>query len=472
MFRSAIGFLLCLTFVLPVDVMADETRPNIVLILVDDLGWADVGCYGADLHETPNIDRLAEQGMRFTDAYAAAAICSPTRASIMSGKWPARLNFTIWHEYAKDPPPSKGPLNPAVSEDHLPLEEYTLAEALKDVGYTTLHVGKWHLGEAAYSPEAHGFDVNIGGTHWGAPTTFHWPYNGLFGSSQNEWRYIPDLPFGHEGEYLTDRLTDEAIRLIDRAKDRPFYLNMWYHTVHTPIEAKADNVEQFNARLKDEYHHQNATYAAMMHSLDENVGRIRRTLDRLGLADNTIIVFTSDNGGHVREYRGQVVTNNHPLRNGKGSLYEGGIRVPWIVYWPRVTRAGSESSEMVCTTDLYPTLLSVAGTEGDADHNRHVDGINLTGLLRDPNSSLDRETLFFHYPHYYPTTTPVSAIRDGDWKLLEYFEDGHLELYNLADDLGEEHDLASTMPEKAQAVHQKLLDWRAEVDARLPTRRE
>ncbi|MEZ6052873.1 MAG: sulfatase [Planctomycetaceae bacterium] len=453
------------------DLTAEETRPNIVLILVDDLGWADLGCYGADLHETPNIDRLAEQGMRFTDGYAAAAICSPTRASIMSGKYPARLNFTIWHEYAKNPPPSNHRLNPAVSMDHLAREEFTLAEALKEVGYNTLHVGKWHLGDAAFAPESHGFDVNIGGTHWGAPTTFHWPYRGLFGS-EREWRYVPDLPFGQEGEYLTDRLTDEALRLIERVKDEPFYLNLWFHTVHTPIEAKAKDIAEYEDKLQENFHHQNPTYAAMVHSLDENVGRVVHKLDELGLSENTIVIFTSDNGGTIREYDGLQVTTNHPLRSGKGSLYEGGLRVPFIVDWPGVTHADTVCDQMVCSTDLYPTILSMAGTTGDPAHNQTVDGIDLTGLLRDPSTSLDRETLYFHYPHYYPTTTPVSAIRDGDWKLLEYFEDGHTELYNLADDLGEEHDLSTSMPELTGSLHQKLVDWRESVGARLPTKRE
>ncbi len=464
--------LICLVVIVTGDVLADDSRSNIVMILVDDLGWADIGCYGADLHETPHIDRLAEQGTRFTDAYAAAAICSPTRASILSGKYPARLDFTIWHEWAKSPPAATRELIPAVSVDHLGLEEFTLAEALKAVGYTTLHVGKWHLGDAAYSPEAHGFDVNIGGTHWGAPTTFHWPYNGLFGTEQEEWRYVPDLPFGEEGEYLTDRLTDEALRLIEQTQDGPFYLNLWFHTVHTPIEAKPDDIAQYEGKLQRDFHHQNPTYAAMVHSLDENVGRVVDKLDELDLSENTIIVFTSDNGGTIRKYAGQQVTSNHPLRSGKGSLYEGGIRVPWIVDWPGVTQAGTVCDEMVCSMDLYPTLLSMAGTEGDVGHNRTVDGIDLTGLLRDPTSSLERKTLYFHYPHYYSTTTPVSAIRDGDWKLLEYFEDGHTELYNLAEDLGEEHDLTKSMPDQAQSLHQMLVDWRESVHARLPTKRD
>ncbi len=451
---------------------AASPPPNIVMILVDDLGWADIGCYGADLHETPHIDRLADESMRFTNGYAAAAICSPTRASILSGKYPARLHFTIWHEYAKSPRPSKGRLQPPASMDHLPLEEVTLSDVLKQQGYTTLHLGKWHLGDAGYSPETQGFDVNIGGTHWGAPATFFWPYSGWFGRAKDEWRYVPDLPFGNEGEYLTDRLTDEAMKLIDRVKDGPFYLNLWYHTVHTPIEAKPKDVERYASVLRGNLHHQNPTYAAMVGSLDENVGRLLAKLGEAGIADNTVVIFTSDNGGTIVEHRGMPVTNNFPLRSGKGSLYEGGIRVPWIIRWPGVTPTGTICEEMVCSTDLYPTILAMARNEGDADHNRTVDGKNLVPLLKDPAAKLERDTLYFHYPHYYPTTTPVSALRDGDWKLLEYFEDGHLELYNLARDISESHNLAASMPDRAAALQQKLSAWRKSVDARLPTVKE
>lgn len=446
-----------------------RAMPNIVLILVDDLGWADIGCYGADLHETPHIDRLAAQSVRFTSGYAAAPICSPTRASIMTGKSPARLNFTIWHEYARNPRPSPGRLTPPPSLDHLPLEEFTLAEALKRPGYTTLHVGKWHLGDGSYYPEVHGFDVNLGGTHWGAPATFFWPYAGWFGRGQEEWRYVPDLPFGSAGEYLTDRLTDEALRLVEQVQDRPFFLNLWYHTVHTPIEGKPADVERFASMPREGLHHQNAEYAAMVKCLDDNVGRLLARLDELDLADRTVVIFTSDNGGTIVEHRGMPVTSNHPLRSGKGSLYEGGIRVPWIIRWPGVTPPGAVCDVPVCSTDLYPTLLEIAGTEGDAEHNRTVDGKSLAAILRDPSAQLDRGALYFHYPHYYPTTTPVSAVRDGDWKLLEYFEDGRVELYDLAHDPGEQRDLSATMPGRTSALRNQLAEWRAAVNAQIPS---
>jgi arylsulfatase A-like enzyme len=439
-----------------------------VLILADDLGWSDVGCFGADLHETPHIDRLADEGVRFTQAYSAAPVCSPTRAAIMSGKSPARLQITIWHEGAVRPPTSRGTLVAAPSEDHLPLEEVTLAEQLRSQGYATLHVGKWHLGTAAYYPEAQGFDVNIGGTHWGAPATFFWPFAGWFGSQQDEWRYVPGLPLGENQEYLTDRLTSEAIRLIDRVRDRPFFLNMWYHAVHTPIEAPADDVARFQKDLDPSRHHQNSTFAAMVYRLDENVGRLLKALNARGLAENTVVVFTSDNGGFINEHRGQPVTDNFPLRSGKGSLYEGGIRVPWIIRWPGTASPGTTCATPVCSFDLYPTLLAAAGVPAEAT-GTGVDGVDLTPLLRDPEARLPRSELFFHYPHYYQTTSPVSAIRSGDWKLLEYFEDGHVELYDLAIDLSESRDVAAQQPERARQLRERLDAWRRDVKARLPS---
>jgi arylsulfatase A len=444
-------------------------RPNFVFILADDLGWSDLGCYGSYLHETPNIDRLARQGMRFTDAYAAAPVCSPTRASIMTGKCPARLHMTIWYEASANPPLNRK-LIPPVTQGNLPLEQVTIAEELKAAGYFTAHVGKWHLGDAGHYPQTQGFDVNIGGTFWGAPATYFYPYRGSqrYGG---EFRYVPHLEFGAEGEYLTDRLTDEALHVIDKAKDKPFYLNLCYHTVHTPIEGKPKLVEYFKKKVRPDMHHQNYEYAAMVHSLDENVGRVLDKIDKLGLADNTIIFFFSDNGGYINQFNRKVVTNNYPLRSGKGSLYEGGIREPLIIRWPGVTQPGSVCAEPVCSIDFYPTFLDMTGLAGDPKHNSDMDGISLAPLLKNPANKLKRQNLYWHYPHYYPTTTPVGAIRKDNWKLLEYFEDNHIELYDLSNDIGEQNNLAKKMPEKAEELRKNLGDWRRAVNAQMPTKK-
>jgi len=445
---------------------AKSRAPNFVFILVDDLGWSDVGCYGSDLHETPNIDSLAQQGMRFTDAYAAAPVCSPTRASIMTGKYPARLHMTIWYEGSADPPHNRK-LIPPITEGNLPYEQVTIAEALKEAGYFSAHIGKWHLGDATHYPETQGFDVNIGGTLWGAPTTYFYPYNG---SSlwDEDFRYVPHLEFGNKGEYLTDRITEEAIEVLKRVKDRPFYLNLCYHTVHTPIEGKSELIEHYKQKVKPGMHHQNCEYAAMVHCLDENIGRLMSALDELEIADNTIVFFFSDNGGYVNQYKKKVVTNNYPLRSGKGSLYEGGVREPLIVRWPGITKAGSVCREPVSSIDFYPTMMGISGLKGDPTHNADMDGLSLASLLKNPNAKLDRNTLYWHYPHYYATTSPVSAIRQGDWKLLEYFEDNHVELYNLKNDIQEKEDLADKMQAKAEELRESLHKWRESMNAQIP----
>jgi arylsulfatase A-like enzyme len=270
---------------------------------------------------------------------------------------------------------------------------------------------------------------------------------------------------------LTDRLTEESLRVLDGLADRPFFLNLCYHTVHTPIEGKVELVERFAGKIKPGLNHRNATYAAMVSSLDESVGRILSHLEDHALADNTVVVFTSDNGGFVNRWEGRKVTNNSPLRSGKGSLYEGGIRVPLIVRWPEITNPGSVCSEPVVSCDLYSTILEVAQLEGDSGHNADLDGLSLVPLLRDPSARLSRDTLFFHYPHYYPTTSPVSAVRTGDWKFLHYYEDDHGELYNLAHDPGESEDMASRYPDRARRLRQQLDSWREALDAARPQSR-
>jgi arylsulfatase A-like enzyme len=447
-------------------VVAAATPPNVVLILADDLGWADLGCYGADLLETPRLDALAREGVRFTQAYA-MSVCSPSRAMLLTGRHAARVGMTIWSEGSLRRATNRR-LVEAESRHDLPQTETTLATHLRAAGYFTALVGKWHLGDANHYPETHGFDLNIGGTHWGAPQTFWWPYSGA-GRFGAEYRYVPGLGYGRKGEYLTDRLTDEALRVIDHAAGRPFFLYLAHHAPHTPIEAKPDLVAHFQGRLRPGLHHQNPVSAAMVKSLDESVGRVLDRLRERGLDENTMVIFTSDNGGYVGVDRkaGQTapVTSNAPLRSGKGSLYEGGIRVPLIVRWPGGARRGGECHEPVMLADLFATVLGAAAP-GEA--RRAEDGLDLGPLLRNPGGRLSREALFFHYPHYYETTTPVGAVRAGDWKLLEYFEDGRLELFNLRADPAEGTNLTERDPERAAGLRARLEDWRREVGAKMP----
>jgi len=438
-------------------------RLNFVFVLADDLGWADLPVNGGDLHETPEIDAFARTAMRFTQAYAAAPICSPTRASIMTGKAPARLGITIWHEGALRKVTDK-PLLPATSEAHLPHAEVTLAEKFHEAGYRTLHVGKWHLGTAEFAPETQGFDSNVGGTHWGAPQTFFYPYKGTQGFG-GEFRYVPGLPAGKEGDYLTDKFTDAAIRAIDSCGGDPFFLNLWFHSPHTPIETKPEHAAHFEKKLKPGQNHQNAKYAGMVRSLSENFGRLMAHLESRKLADHTVVVFFSDNGGYTEKYRGQTVTSNAPLRSGKGSLYEGGVRVPFLIRWPGVTKGGTVCDTPMISCDFFPTLLEIAGIPASSP-----DGVSLVPLLRDPSARLAERDLFFHYPHYYATTSPVSMIRSGDWKLLEYFEDGHVELYHLKSDPSETRNRAGSDPAKAAELRTKLDTWRKQTGARLPVK--
>lgn len=439
---------------------APPKRPNVVFVLADDLGWSDLACYGSTIHETPHLDRFARQAVRFTDAYAAAPVCSPTRASLMTGKSPARLHITIWREAAQDPPRNRRLLPPVTVAD-LPHAETTIAKRFQAAGYVTALVGKWHLGDAAHYPETHGFDVNIGGTQWGCPSTYFYPYRGVF---DREFRYVPHLEFGKSGEYLTDRLTDEALKVIDRAGDRPFFLYLAHHAPHFPIEAKPGDVQHFTEALAEKAPRRNAIYAAMIRSLDEGFGRVLERLKQRGLADNTIVVFLSDNGGWNGVYNKRQVTDNAPLRSGKGSLYEGGVRVPLVVFWPGVTR-GAVCHEPVVSTDLFRTLLGMAGLPAK---DASPDGQDLEPLLENPQAHLGRDAIFFHYPHYYETTTPVSAVRAGDWKLLEYYEGRRLELYNLREDLGEKTNLAAKMENKAKELRERLHGWLEAVGAQMP----
>lgn len=449
---------------------AAERPPNFLVLLVDDLGWTDLGCYGSDFYLTPNIDQLAEDGVRFTHGYAACTVCSPTRAAIMTGLYPGRTNVTDWIPGHSRP---RAPLRPPDWTMRLEHRHTTLAEALGAESYRTAHVGKWHLMPrlepevmADYAPQHHGFEINIAGNEWGAPGSYYHPY-------KRDNREVYPLPEGgSEGDYLTDRLTDEAIAILDDFGDEPFLLYFPYYTVHTPIEAKPEDLARFEDRVDASKLHRNPSYAGMLAALDRSVGRLRAKLEELDIADETVIVLTGDNGGLDRkgpDGRMGNPTENSPLREGKGSAYEGGVRTPTIYFWPGVTPRASVSDQPVITVDVYPTLLEIAGVEGDPAHNELVDGVSLAGILRDPSARLDRETLYWHYPHYHNGgSTPHSAIRDGDWRLVHFYEDDRAELYNLAEDVGESRDLATEMPDKAAALLAKLNAWRTAVRAQEP----
>jgi arylsulfatase A-like enzyme len=418
-------------------------KPNIVFILIDDMGQRDVGCYGSKIHETPNVDRLAREGMLFTDGYAACPVCSPTRASIMTGKYPARLHLTDWIAGHVKP---KARLKIPDWTKYLPLEETTIAEGLKKLGYVTASIGKWHLGGEGYLPEAQGFDVNIGGDNHGQPPSYFSPYKLSFKD-------------GPAGEYLTDRLGDEALRFIENNKDKPFFLYFPNYAVHTPLQAKKDIAAKYLEKKLPEKGQNSATYAAMVQSVDENIGRIMKKLEELGIADNTIVFFMSDNGGL------EAVTSNAPLRAGKGTLYEGGVREPWIVKWPGIVKPGSRCSFPVTSTDFFPTIMEMAGAA--SDQGRTPDGLSIVPLLKG-TGGIQRDAIYWHYPHYH-ITNPGGAIRCGDFKLIEYYEDGKLELYDLKNDLSEKTDLAAKMPEKAAELRGKLDAWRKAVGAQMPT---
>jgi len=447
---------------------------NFVFFLIDDLGWADLGCYGSTFYETPNIDRLASEGMRFTEAYAACPVCSPTRASIMTGKYPARLGITQW---------IGGPNEPTPYRHYLPLEEVTIAEALKQAGYATGFVGKWHLStrnpdRAKYYPDQQGFDVNIGGDFSGAPPTYFWPYK----KRNRALETMP--PGGAEGEYLTDRLTDESLKFLDANKDRPFLLYLSHYAVHTPIESKQALTNKYKARAeklpktegprfaevygryKTRQVQDNPAYAGMIQSVDESVGRVMKKLAELGAAGNTAVIFMSDNGGLSTVAR-EGPTCNLPLRAGKGWLYEGGIREPMIIKWPGVVRPGGVCSEPVTSTDFYPTMLQMTGLP--LLPKQHVDGVSMVPLLTGTRK-LKREAIYWHYPHYHGSgNKPSGAIRAGDYKLIEWYEDNSVELYNLKDDLGEKNDLAASMPEKAAELRRLLHRWLRQTKATVPT---
>ncbi|MCA9014041.1 MAG: sulfatase [Planctomycetaceae bacterium] len=434
--------------------VASAARPNIVLFFIDDLGWRDVGFMGSDFFETPHIDRLAQESMRFSSAYSAAPNCAPSRACLMSGQYTPRHGvYTVGD-------PARGNdryrrLIPAKNNTVLDDKFVTIADTLSRAGYQCASVGKWHLGK---TPLSQGFQVNIAGNHSGSPG------GGYFSPYRN-----PKLADGKKGEYLTDRLTDEAITFIKANTKSPFFLYLTHYAVHTPLQAKQADVEYFQSKPAGKLH-QHATYAAMIKSMDESIGRVLDTLKAQQLEQNTIIIFTSDNGGYG------PATSMRPLRGSKGMLYEGGIRVPFLIKWPGVTKAGSASEEPVINVDLYPTLLEMTGTPQPEEYV--LDGTSLVPLLKDPQSQMKIRSLFWHFPAYLQKyqgmqqrfrTTPVSVIRQGDWKLLEFFEDGHLELYNTRLDISETMNLVDSHPEKATQLATALREWQKQVQAAIPS---
>lgn len=468
--RTAIpGIAVCL-LLLSSNVMAQprqtneqNQRPNVVLIMADDLGWKDLHCYGNDRLDTPNIDRLAQQGLLFTDAYSAAPVCTPTRAALMTGESPARLNIT--NHAGGHPPNFQKPGTDLITPiwlRHLPLERVTLAEQLKAAGYATGFVGKWHLSNSRQSiPDAsnklpsepelraehQGFDINIGGCRFGGPPSYFSPYK------------IPNLEGKVDGEYLPDRCADECIAFIDSAKanDRPFFLCWWNYSVHYPFQAPADLIAKYEDRKGPGI--ENPTYAAMIEGMDASIGKLLAAIDDQGLDKRTLVIFTSDNG--------PFAANVKPLRAEKGYLYEGGIRVPMIVRWPGQVKPATTTATPVVTMDIHATILEAANLKPDPSNT--PDGISLIPMLKN-ESELERESVCFHYPNYafHKENRMASAIRSGYFKLIKFYDDDSVELYNLKNDISESKNLADKMPDKAKQLRTQLETWLTETSASLP----
>jgi len=440
---------------------ASQRSPNIVYILADDLGWTDLACQGSKYYETPSIDRLAAQGIRMLRYYNSQN-CAPTRAVLMSGQYAPRTGMYTVNTLERGAAAERN-MNVPPNETRLPLDRFILPQVMKSAGYTTGMFGKWHLGNTdQYHPGKRGFDEALvsDGRHFDFVT-------------------IPEVAYP-KGQYLADFLTDRAVDFIGRHKDKPFFLYLPHFAVHTPIHAKADYIAAWQKK-PTKGTHWNPTYAAMIQSVDESVGRILAKLDELKIAENTVVIFSSDNGGLGGYYSTEQpsekkgYTDNAPLRGGKGTLYEGGIRVPFIVRWPGVVKPGTTNDTPVAHIDIYPTFAEIAG--GNPRGHQHLDGVSFASLLKNAQGKLNREAIYWHFPGYlesyvHPTgwrTGPVGAIHAGDFKLLEYFEGGKTELYNLREDISEKNNLAARMPEKAKELQSKLAAWRKSVNAAMPT---
>jgi arylsulfatase A-like enzyme len=451
-----------------------QQAPNFVVFVVDDLGYMDIGANNPDcFYETPNIDRLSNSGIRFTDGYAANPVCSPTRYSLMTGKYPTRVRATNFFSGKR-----AGAFNPAPLHSNMPLAEITIAEALRDNGYTTFFAGKWHLGESEeYYPQKQGFDVNIGGHSRGGPYTGQ-KYFAPFMNPQMD----VESP---KGEHLPARLARDTAAFIDQNRDKPFLAYVSFYSVHTPLMGRKDLVAKYRKKAMtiagDEFAEEeqvfgkqrrkvrvlqkHAVYAAMVEAMDQAVGKVLKQLETSGVAENTVVIFTSDNGG-LSTSEGSP-TSNRPLRGGKGWVYEGGIREPWIVRYPGVTTPGTVSAEPISSIDLFPTIAEAAGVA-----TKHtIDGVSIRPALA--GNSLDRDSLYWHYPHYSNQGgIPAGAIRQGKYKLLERYEDGRVHLYDLEADIGESNDLAAEMPDKVRQMRSQLHDWYQSVDAKFLQEKE
>jgi arylsulfatase A-like enzyme len=455
----------------PVMAAAPE-RPNVLFILADDLGWRDTALYGSAFCRTPAIDRLATRGMTFSRAYSASPLCSPTRASILTGLYPARVGITtpachlpqevLESGLQKQASPGQKAL-PAISATRLKAEYVTLAEIFQSAGYRTGHFGKWHLGPEPFDPLHQGFDVDVP----------HWPGPGPAGSYVAPWKFTAKLDFqGKPGEHLEDRMAEEAVRFIRKHKGEPFYLNYWAFSVHAPFDAKPELIDQYESRVRPDDPQKCPTYGAMVHSLDDAVGRLVKTLDEEGLAERTILVFFSDNGGNMYDrVKGVPPTSNQPLRSGKGNIYDGGVRVPMVVIAPGLVKPGSRSDALVSSVDFHPTLLEMAGLKPKA--GAALDGVSLVSALR--GEPFDRGAIFCHFPHYVPATEnlPAASVYEGDWKLIRFFCDGEgqkdrQELYNLKEDLGETKDQAAAQPDRVKAMGARLDRFLKETGAQVP----
>ncbi|WP_165395193.1 sulfatase [Flagellimonas allohymeniacidonis] len=436
-------------------------NPNIIMIVADDLGWYDLGCYGNDFIETPNLDKLASEGIRFTDAYAAAPLCSPSRASLITGLHPITVNITE-HIHGNHPAGPNQKLQTPPIAQQLNLEFETIAEALKEKKYHTAFIGKWHLGGGKFKPDNRGFDLNIAGAWNGLPQSFFYPF-----FAKGEKPEIQDS--SKEGDYLTDVLTNQAIDYITKKKDSTFFMSLNYYSPHVPIEAKDSLVEKYRKKrgVADESLLPNIHYAAMVESIDINVGRILKKLDELEIKENTIVIFTSDNGGlSVREVpafaKHTPPTDNGMLREGKGYVYEGGIREPLLVRWPLVINEAKLDSTPVVGQDFFNTLMEVASIG-----KRTSDGVSLVPLFN--GDTLQNRGLLWHLPHYSPQGgKPSTAYREGDWKLIHHYEDKRYELFNLRKDLSESYDLTKEYPEKIEELKKKMDAMLLEMNAKLP----